>query len=228
MVDKKYNYIYKTTCTITGNFYIGMHSTNNPNDGYMGSGTILKRSINKYGKQNHIFEILEFLPDRNKLILREREIVNRNFIKIPECMNIMEGGKGGFISDEQQRRRAIGGAKARAALGYIHSEETKSKIKESNKNKDWSARESKEYRNMISQKTKKAMSKIDMVEMQKKAAIGRRLFWEKRHAETDPIILQLKEQGLKPKEIALILNITERTVYNRIKIYKVLLNTVDK
>jgi len=99
MEDKKYHYIYKTTCLTTNMFYIGMHSTNNLEDEYFGSGTILKRSIKKYGKENHLCEILEFLPNRKELISREKQIVNRDFIKNTKCMNLMEGGNGGFISD---------------------------------------------------------------------------------------------------------------------------------
>ena len=53
-------YIYKTTNIITHKFYIGMHRTDNMNDGYLGSGVILKRSLKKYGKENHIKEILSY------------------------------------------------------------------------------------------------------------------------------------------------------------------------
>lgn len=49
---RKYHYIYKTTCTITSKFYIGMHSTDNLEDGYVGSGKRLWYSINKHGKEN--------------------------------------------------------------------------------------------------------------------------------------------------------------------------------
>jgi hypothetical protein len=34
-MEKKYNYIYKTTNILTNEYYIGMHSTNNLNDGYL-------------------------------------------------------------------------------------------------------------------------------------------------------------------------------------------------
>ena len=49
---RKYHYIYKTTCIINDKFYIGMHSTDNMEDGYIGSGKRLWHSINYHGKEN--------------------------------------------------------------------------------------------------------------------------------------------------------------------------------
>lgn len=103
--QKKYHYIYKTTNLINGKYYIGMHSTHNLEDGYMGSGRRLRYSINKYGKNNHKVEILEFVDSREELIKREEEIVNLNEIAKQECMNLRVGGTGGF-SSEQQRENA--------------------------------------------------------------------------------------------------------------------------
>ncbi len=110
--EKQYHFIYKTTCLLNGKYYYGMHSTDNLNDEYYGSGRRLKYSLNKYGKENHKVEIIEFLPDRKSLVEREKEIVNLNEIGKEECMNLMVGGKGGFISEEQQRHRSICGGKA--------------------------------------------------------------------------------------------------------------------
>jgi len=74
-----------------------MHSTSNLNDGYMGSGKRLWLSINKHGKKNHTKEILEFLDDRESLINREIQLVNEDILNDSMCMNLMKGGKGGFI-----------------------------------------------------------------------------------------------------------------------------------
>lgn len=77
---------------MTGRFYVGMHSTSSLEDDYIGSGKRLWYSIQKYGRENHTKEILEFLPDRKSLSLREEEIVNREFLKDPLCMNLAFGG----------------------------------------------------------------------------------------------------------------------------------------
>ena len=102
-----YHFIYKTTNLKNGKYYIGMHSTSNLNDGYLGSGDRLRRSVRKHGKENLKLEILEFFDDRESLVKRERELVNEEVIKDAMCMNLMIGGKGGFISDKQQKYRSI-------------------------------------------------------------------------------------------------------------------------
>ncbi len=109
---RKYHYIYKTTCIITNKFYIGMHSTDNLEDGYIGSGKRLWYSINKYGKDNHVCEILEFLPDRKTLKEREKQIVNVELINEELCMNLQLGGGGGFTSNENQKSRSVAGGRA--------------------------------------------------------------------------------------------------------------------
>jgi len=112
---KKYHYIYKTTNTLSGRYYIGMHSTDNLEDGYLGSGTYLKRSINKHGKENHLIEILEFLNSRRELAAREKKIVSLQEIAKKQCMNLKVGGEGGFTEENKIKGRVAANI-ARALL----------------------------------------------------------------------------------------------------------------
>ncbi len=114
--QKLYHYIYKTTCQITGKFYVGMHSTDNLEDGYLGSGKILGYSRKKYGDENHKKEIIERCLSREALKLREKEIINEEMLANPLNINLKYGGEGGWdhidfspfrntiVQSEMQRR----------------------------------------------------------------------------------------------------------------------------
>ena len=94
--QKKYHFIYKTTNLVNGKFYVGMHSTDDLEDGYFGSGKILQYSVSKHGIENHQVEILEFLSSREELKKREAEVVNGALLAHPLCMNLKFGGEGGW------------------------------------------------------------------------------------------------------------------------------------
>jgi hypothetical protein len=110
--EKNIHYIYKTTCNVTGRWYIGMHSTHNLDDGYMGSGLRLRRSIRKYGVENHIKEILEYFENRELLVEAEKKAITPEMIIDENCMNLKEGGSGGWKNKEVQLKCSIAGAKA--------------------------------------------------------------------------------------------------------------------
>jgi len=96
----KTHYIYKIVNLLNDEFYVGMHSTNDLNDGYMGSGYRIKRSLKKYGKENFKMEIIDFYPNREILKEKEKEIVNQELLNDEKCLNIAFGGSGGFISPD--------------------------------------------------------------------------------------------------------------------------------
>jgi hypothetical protein len=100
-MEQQYHMLYKTTCTVTGNFYIGVHSTKNLEDGYLGSGLRLLKSISKHGKENHRREILELFETRQAMYKREREIVNEEMLSNTRCMNLNRGGEGGWSTESQ-------------------------------------------------------------------------------------------------------------------------------
>jgi len=110
--QKTINYLYKTTCLVTSRYYIGMHSTHDIDDGYLGSGKRLRASIRKYGKKNHTKEILEYFDTRELLAEAETNAITEDMIADKNCMNLMGGGYGGFISEEHQTKLSKAGNKA--------------------------------------------------------------------------------------------------------------------
>ena len=109
---KKWHYIYKIT-RFDGKYYIGLHSTDNLDDGYFGSGKKITRSIKKYGVEKHTKEIIEYLPTRQELKTRERQLVNEELLNDPLCMNLVFGGTGGWEyynnNSDLQREKCIRG-----------------------------------------------------------------------------------------------------------------------
>ena len=160
--EKEYHFIYKTTNLLSGRFYIGMHSTDDLDDGYLGSGHRLKLAIKKYGKENFKREILEFVDNRKLLSEREEEIVNLDLLAREDCMNLKVGGKGGWpksanekfkwlLENDSEFRNKISRDSRESAIrlhkegklkswsetysgvGEKHTEETKIKISEAKK-----------------------------------------------------------------------------------------------
>ena len=126
----KYHYIYKTTCTINGKYYIGMHSTSILEDDYIGSGKRLWLSIRKHGRDNFRKEILEFLPDRNSLREREREIVNTVLINDLMCMNLNLGGDGSwFAANTNSSLQSQKGKRGNEKMKWLRENDEDWKIK---------------------------------------------------------------------------------------------------
>jgi hypothetical protein len=87
--------IYETTNLVNGKKYIGKHITENLDDGYLGSGLYLKKSIKKYGKENFVKKTLFVFDNEETMNLKERELVNESVINNPNYYNISLGGQGG-------------------------------------------------------------------------------------------------------------------------------------
>ena len=144
--QKKYHFLYKTTNLINNKFYIGMHSSDDLDDGYFGSGKIINYSVNKHGIENHQVEILEFLPSREELKKREAEVVNNELMANPLCMNLKFGGEGGWdhINNGSGIYQAIAGHLGGKSCWEQHREHltevTSKNFAEARKSKKWDSK----------------------------------------------------------------------------------------
>lgn len=92
-IKRKYHYFYKITNNLNGHYYYGIHSTDDLNDGYMGSGTRLKYAYKKYGIENFTKEFLKFFENREDCAAYEAEVVNEILIRDTNCYNVSCGGE---------------------------------------------------------------------------------------------------------------------------------------
>lgn len=160
-MTKRYHFIYKTTCLTTEKFYVGMHSTDNLDDGYLGSGKILGYSRKKYGDESHRLEILEHCDSRDELKRREKEIVNEDLLADPLNMNLMFGGEGDWravnarLTPEQRTKAGLAGGFANRDKW---SEETKKRVSEINSiiSSDYQAKFRHEHPELAAEFTRRA------------------------------------------------------------------------
>ena len=92
MKTKKIYCVYLTTNTINGKIYVGFHNTSKLNDSYIGSGTLLKRAIKKYGKTIFTKEILATFDTKEEAEAFERLIVDDDFVAREDTYNLVVGG----------------------------------------------------------------------------------------------------------------------------------------
>ena len=136
---KTYNYIYKIANNINGKIYIGKHSTNNLNDGYMGSGKKLGLAKNKYGIENFTKEYLAFCDTEEKLNYLEKYYIRKYKAQNPEIgYNLTAGGDGitGLFGIKNPMYGVHRYGKDAPMYGKHFSDEGKQKQRDSHKGKE--------------------------------------------------------------------------------------------
>lgn len=119
--------VYKITNVVNGKHYIGAHKTNDKNDGYMGSGVMIKNAIKKYGIENFIKEIMCECSSQEEMFAKEKELVRLD----STSYNLKYGGEGGWdyvnreklniILDSCRAGGKLGGKSAYESKVGIHS-----------------------------------------------------------------------------------------------------------
>ena len=95
----KYYIVYKTTHVPTKQYYIGMHCTNNLDDGYYGSGEKLKSLISEKGTEDLKRQILAHATNKRQLMALEGFYIDRQNVTDELCLNISSG-----LSKEKQNK----------------------------------------------------------------------------------------------------------------------------
>jgi hypothetical protein len=116
-----YHTVYRTTNNTNGKSYVGVHTTDNPNDDYLGSGLALRRAIKKYGASNFQKTIISYHDTREEAFQEEKRIVNEQWVNDPDSYNSMLGGMGGNFTQEIKNKIS------KSLTGKQQSEETKTK-----------------------------------------------------------------------------------------------------
>jgi hypothetical protein len=101
-----YYYLYLIKNKLTHKIYVGVHATDDLNDGYMGSGLHIKRAIEKYGIDNFERTILSFFDSEEEMFEAEKNIVTPEFVKEDTNYNIAVGGNGGHTGNYDSKKRS--------------------------------------------------------------------------------------------------------------------------
>ena len=117
--NKKYHFTYKTANLINGRYYLGMHSTNRIDDGYIGSGKRLYYEISKYGKDNFKLEVLEYFRSREELVQAEINLITEEDLKNTNCLNLSKGGSGGIRGEAHYKSFVKGPKNIKPMLNKI-------------------------------------------------------------------------------------------------------------
>ena len=105
----KQYYVYLTTNLANNKKYIGQHY-GEIDDHYLGSGSTLKKAIEKYGREKFKKEILEICTSYDEMNIAERKWIDHyNAVLSDEFYNIAQGGFNSNpcagMSEEAQKER---------------------------------------------------------------------------------------------------------------------------
>ena len=114
-----FNYII--TNKINKKRYVGAHSTNNINDGYLGGGLLIGRAIKKYGKENFTRDVLNRTTTKEEAFHNEKFLIEMYNTLVPNGYNISPTGGLGVSGS------CIG--ELNGMYEKHHSEETKEKMR---------------------------------------------------------------------------------------------------
>jgi group I intron endonuclease len=232
------HFVYETTNLINNKKYIGKHSTTNIDDGYLGSGIVLKQAINKYGRKNFKRKILVIVDSEEEAYEYEQKLITKKIIESNDYYNIMLGGEGcgsgknhpmyGKQMSEESKKKISNSLKGKnhPMYGKHFSDEHNNKISESQRGENgnmWGKKASKETKQKMSKAHKgKQISeetKIKISKSRKGKYIGENHYKSKLTEKQVIDIRKRLQQGETIKVLLKYYNVSKNTItcikYNR-------------
>lgn len=146
--DKLYCFVYMTTNLLNNKIYVGVHTTNNLDDEYIGSGKLFLKAVKKYGKHNFKCEILKYTLTKKHALLIEKSIVNSTFIMESTNYNIKEGGYSRILLTNEGRKNISESNKKR--LSKLSKNELSDMMKHVANRDNWSDDKIEKWKNNLS------------------------------------------------------------------------------
>ena len=191
--------IYQTTNNVNGKIYIGVHSTSDIHDSYLGSGKNLKRAIKKHGKENFKKDILHIVDSIEEAYNLEEKIVNEDFISRDDTYNVKIGGDRGprnsgknnpmygkkhsleTRAKNSEARKGQHAGEKHPLYGIGHSQEAKEKIRQARQNTTHSDETKKKMSESHLGQTPWNKGKILSEETRRKMSERAKARWAQRH-----------------------------------------------
>lgn len=121
-ITNPYGFIYITTNLINGKRYLGQKKFDRKWQEYLGSGSVFKSAVDKYGKENFSRNIIHVCYSADELNVIEYELsVLFDVVKSPNWYNLVYGGgtTAGMVVSEDTRAKL---SEARRRNSIIHPE----------------------------------------------------------------------------------------------------------
>lgn len=100
----KYHIFYFLILIMDGKYkgiYGGIHSTNNIDDNYLGSGAHISQFKKMYGRENFIKFNMKFFENREEAFEYEKKLINKEWIKSEYTLNKIISRKGSINSNNK-------------------------------------------------------------------------------------------------------------------------------
>jgi len=118
--------VYMTTCLMNGKIYVGIHTKGQC--WYLGSGKIIKRAIEKYGRENFTRKTIDEFSSIEEGCSKERWWIEKLNSKSPHGYNLNGGGEGQFNPSPETREKLSVWQKGHGADWRRHTPESRAKI----------------------------------------------------------------------------------------------------